>query len=287
MFGFFFVIGIVLNAVQIVFLIRGKKLEDPFQMILFSLAFADLLSLGFVFVLAVVWISTGAFVSQLLFVLLTSIIVSQLNIIIITFHRFLAVTFPLRLKYIVTSRRCFVSLVVVWVFSGLVSVFDVTFKLGYGAFFMLLLIIGCGFILLLSYTFIVYRVVRSHRSAHSTRVAPSPQNSRVLLHSIVVTFVFIVCNYPYALRKLLCGNKSSDSIDISVESFLLFFNPFIDPLIYFLLHKFRKASIQLLCWTTDNNVIDYRSRNFGRDFDGAVQIKVVNIKVNQEEACIR
>ena len=195
----------LLNILELAFLIRERKLKEPFKMVIFSLAIADFVTLVGIFTVSFVWISNKTFLVALLGMVFFSIIASQLHIILITLQRFLAVLLPFRFKAMMTSRRCIICLVLVWSISlTLLAVqhfIETTVSLG----ILVYTVLVCGTCLVICYSFIVYLVLKERKKVTSSRAA-FQQNMTVAIYSLSVTFVFVISNYP------ICNKNNSSRV---------------------------------------------------------------------------
>ena len=124
------ILGIILNAVQIRMITRKRKRRQPFQITLLSLSVADLL-------IAITLLTSGVdyllislniahfkgwfYLVQLSFYGF-SLLSSMLHVSFIALQRLLAVLYPLRIKRILTGRRCLIAIAVIWVLcSGYIT----------------------------------------------------------------------------------------------------------------------------------------------------------------------
>ena len=124
------ILGIILNAVQIRMITRKRKTRQPFQITLLSLSVADLL-------IAITLLTSGVdyllislniahfkgwfYLVQLSFYGF-SLLSSMLHVSFIALQRLLAVLYPLRIKRILTGRRCLIAIAVIWVLcSGYIT----------------------------------------------------------------------------------------------------------------------------------------------------------------------
>ena len=244
--------GVILNAAELVILIREKKIKYPFKMILFSLAIADLLTLTGASIFAFAWIVYRTDLGYALDALYTGAIVSQFHVIIITSQRIVAVAFPLQYKALITSARCAVLLVFVWVLTASISAVLLIFKKDIAINIFTYLLLACGIFLILSYNFIICRVLKDRRRVISSRAA-SLRNKKLIIYSLSVAIALIVCNYPFAIRIIATDGRNVQSTDKSLESFLFFLNPTIDPVIYLLLHGCKYPS-NTCCFKLMNRV---------------------------------
>ena len=283
-FSVLFFIGLSLNIIEMAFLIRGKKITEPFNMVVFGLATADLLSLAVALIISITWQASSIFLADLTYAIILSVIASQLHIIIITLQRFIAVVFPFRSKAVLTSRNCFICLVAAWILSFLLTavLFMLKSELGYIiANYALLL---CGAVLFLSYSIIVHRMVKSRRSVTSARVASS-QNIKVVIYSFSVTLVFMLCNYPLAIKTLILGIPSKTTPDDSVASFLYWLNPMIDPITYFLFHACKNCRSKRSRRNLTEYATEGRCSNTPRNKEEAIDFGVINASSIDEPDC--
>ena len=241
-----FFIGMAMNVLEMVYLIRGKRLKEPFNMVVFSLAAADLLSLIGASVIGVAWIANKVYLAHIMNLVVLCVTASQLHIIIITCQRFMVVLFPFKSKTLMTARRFTICLATVWLLSALLTAVLFLFKSKLNITIAMSLMLLCGGVLLLSYSIIVYHLVKARGKITSAKVASS-QNTHVVIYSICVTLAFISCNYPLAIQAMTSKRPKPNSPSNTPESFAFWLNPMIDPVIYFLFQAYRHGKIKCCC----------------------------------------
>ena len=276
--------GIILNAAELVALIREKKIKDPFKMVLFSLAIADLLTLTGASIFAFAWIVYQSNMSYAFDALYTGAIVSQFHVIMITCQRIVAVAFPFHYKILITSHRCVIVLVFIWVLTASVSTALLIFKKDTAVDLFAYLLLVCGVFLFLSYNFIIFRVLKDRRKVTALR-AVSSQKKRLIIYSLSVAIALIVCNYPFAIRIIAMDGRNIQSTDKSLESFLFFLNPTIDPIIYLLLHECKNQSNICCCFKLRNRPNEQQSvhPSVNADKYNGVELRI-NLQRTQQTA---
>lgn len=242
-----FTSGIGFNMLELVFLVREKKIKEPFKMAIFSLALADLLSSSIMMLLAMLYTIAGKYKISLFSVAFASFISSQFHIIFITIQRFVAVIYPLKLKIVVTSLRSAVSLVFIWISS--ISLAIVLKNINLEGFIGVLILgyvsLISGVVIIFSYGIIIYRLIKQRMKI--TPNTSSPHKLRTILYSLTITAAFIVCNYPWVLTSIKRGACKSCEIPFNIESVLLWLNLVIDPIIYFLFHAIKSSNAFCNC----------------------------------------
>lgn len=273
--------GMSLNVLEMAILIRENKIKDPFKMILFSLAVADFCLLFIVLTLMIYWFATGTVLVQMYYLIFFGLLVSQVHIVIITLQRWLAVTFPLQLRTLVTSRRCFLCLASVWIVSASSSLVYFILSLKSGRVVIAVILLVSGVFLLLSYSFIVTRVIKERRKTASSRSSP-PQSHIILVYCMSVTLTFVVCNYPYAFHMILNdGQTSGERLDVNEFTFLLLFNCLLDPVIYFIIHAVRNKNLTCSCCLhckvsreqagNNHQMVEFNDSNFTSNYEAKSQ----------------
>ena len=240
-----FTAGLILNALEIFFLLREKKIKEPFKMTILSLAFADLITSGFLFVSAIIFLITGAHDHTTLLAIFSSTTCSQFHIVFITMQRFIAVIYPLKLKSWITSFRSIIILILIWLISMLLTLILYLCAGMDGPFVLAWIILTGGGVLLVSYSFIVYRSFKQRKIVASNN--SSSQNLRLILYSLTVTVAFIACNYPWAVSLHAKGLPNSSQIELDVHLLLLWLNLSLDPIIYFLFNACKSSNGSLCC----------------------------------------
>ena len=166
-----------------------------------------------------------------------SVTCSSLHLIFITLQRLIAVRFPLSCGRIMTTKRCILVLLMIWVISMTPVLFPGKRKYLMGAATLI-----CGVVLAVAYSFIGYLLTKRGKIASSA--AQSSQNMHVLAYAITLTLFFILCTFPLSFQIITkIGEKNTLNSNRGVVAmiFLYWLNPLMDPMVYILLKFFKRG----------------------------------------------
>ena len=251
----FSLVAILANLLVIRALWKASSIPASLKMLFLSLAFSDLAvglfaQLMYGAILAVIF-KISASGSDLDFLCPTVLTVSHftvfflagasfLNITIIAVDRFVAVSLHLRYQELVTSTRVAISLVILWVTSGLAAAIYVLLPQHFGV--VSVVVICFGLVLTTVANIRIYKVVRYHQNQIQSQLQQANHQEMELLrqkksafNALFVYVVFIVCYLPYFCVMILDKNDSSRSsllIAHRVTVFLVFLNSSLNPLVY-------------------------------------------------------
>ena len=168
---------------------------------------------------------------------------SFFTVIAIGIDRFLAITLHLRYRELVTSSRVFMTLVSVWLMSGVAACIYVS--LIYTSELVIAIIEIAGLLLTTAVYIRIYGVVKYHQNQiHSElRLSNSAPEARQLVrerksacNALIVYIVFVTCYLPYLCSMIMLvahGNSpSSFTIAQMIALFLVFLNSSLNPFIY-------------------------------------------------------
>lgn len=260
------IFGLVLNTLQIKSIARKEKIKSPFEITLLSVAAADFI----VSATAVVGITVILLISNSViqlknfegFILLNPLVTylsvssSLLHVSYLAVQRVLVIFCPLNFKHN-ANKRCMIAIALIWLSSG---VYILLIILKFYRLFTILayLTIICGAVLVLSYSFICYRIKKrihllaSQRStSHATSQVVLIQNQSVLAYSMCVTVAFLICNVPNSVNVLI-GFRACRMLR-NFSEWLLYLNSALNPLLYFLFDYFKQGLILCCCSTSKSN----------------------------------
>ena len=240
-----FLAGVGLNALEITFIVREKKIKEPFNMSILSLAIADLFSSITMVILGIIYIVKSKYLEGLLKIVFPSLISSQFHIIYITVLRLIAVMWPMKLKILITPLRSTVSLIVIWILSIAFTIVHKQFEIWSGTIMLGCVLLICGVSIIISYGLIVYTLIKQRMKI--TPTTSSRQNLRTVAYSLALTIAFIVCNYPWAFILFTQDNYDPSQIPLNTETFLLWLTLIIDPIIYFLFNSLKNSNVCHSC----------------------------------------
>ncbi len=234
-------LGLIANAIQIALLRRDEnQKKSTFAIALLSLNIADLLASilymfrGGISIMAVLGAASLALLEEwkkpMMSALLFSLTSSFTHLIFIAIQRVLAVTFPLKIKVILTKSKSFLILAALWAFSLTPALTNYFHPKIFGTVPYITILTAVT--LLITYSIICYKA-RKQNSLNNMNEAMRRRRQQtdkeVLVYSIAVTTVFIVCNLPKTISMFL----HPPVYLMAVCDVLYTSNPFIDPLLYF------------------------------------------------------
>ena len=264
-------ISILVNALVLASIKRTPSIRSTSTIFLCSLAVSDFLAgvIGQPIYICDLLTEYSSF-SQLSPVLGYSLCtVSLLTLTAISIDRLLAVHFHLRYPTLVTKSRVKFILVVIWLFSFVVSGFNLWSKRVYHllvapVIFICLIISTCCYIR-------IYQIVRRHRSVIQAQQRSMQSNNNEgddvhvveLQKSVLNTFVFyialIICYSPAYILLTLNGVLNMKwQPEWNFATTVIFANSAVNPFLYFWrLPKLRKAVVniirQMLCNEMEEN----------------------------------
>ncbi|XP_016397401.1 trace amine-associated receptor 13c-like [Sinocyclocheilus rhinocerous] len=201
------VFTVFLNLLVIISISHFKQLHTPTNLLILSLAVADLIVgliviplMGIRFIESC-WYFGETFCSLFLFTVFVVVSASLRNLVFISVDRYIAVSDPLRYTVRVTTDK-YVKIFCVAKYQAKV-VNSVT------------------------------GVSRSQRKAGKTLG--------------IVVAIFFMCWIPYYVVILIEGNESTESVELNVTCWILYMNSCMNPLIYALFYKwFRISAIHIV-----------------------------------------
>ena len=247
--------AVTLNIITIYVLRKISSLPKPVRILLLSLAVSDLAVGLIVQPLAIATLVTQnneytfqfEKASEVFGICFTA--ASFLNITALGADRFLAIHLHLRYQELVTHRRIVTAVIMIWVFSATVSLFDLWDRMITAAQATFLAIVIVCFISATFFYFKIYLTVRHLTSQiHTLQVQQASQNVESTLQntasqrkSAIATFyvyiVFLLCYLPrYSIyfAHMVSSHEPSvaEEILIIYAVFLFHLNSSLNPLIY-------------------------------------------------------
>ena len=272
--------AVTLNIITIYVLRKISSLPKPVRILLLSLAVSDLAVGLIVQPLAIATLVTQnneytfqfEKASEVFGICFTA--ASFLNITALGADRFLAIHLHLRYQELVTHRRIVTAVIMIWVFSATVSLFDLWDKMMTAAQATLLAIVVVCFISTTFFYFKIYLTVRHLTSQiHTLQVQQASQNVESTLQntasqrkSAIATFyvyiVFLLCYLPrYSIyfANMVSSHEPSvaEEILIIYAVTLVHLNSSLNPFIYaWKMRPIRHAIMEILrntlskhcCW---------------------------------------
>ena len=275
------VLAVLLNLIEVIYLIRKRNHRTVFENCLLSLAFADFLTgatlisisslmLHHPFILSDAHSRKLMAANQAL--ISFSTIASLCHIIVIAIDRFAAVHYPFRHRTCFGEKRMTIILIFVWVIAAVIAVtcafllywqhlkdISVMTVIKFRNIIMIIIIGLTISILTLAYILIVKKMLTRKKKVESLSDRQQDfQNNlefRVTITSILITLSFFICVLPYISNMMLSkspymaiiniSKKSADPISSKVSIFLFLSNALIDPLVYFLMPYIWKGILVL------------------------------------------
>ncbi len=246
-------LGFIANITQLIVICCGKtERKSVFGLSLISLNVADLLLSVSIILLQIR--SLQKFNSFLVFDLwnfyLFSMISSLTHVTFIAVQRAIAVAFPFQVHRIISQSRCCIVLSVLWAISIALVLIRRFYSYTGAAFAVLCFAIVTGVFLIIMYSIIYIKTMKRNmvNNASEEMQRRRQQSDRhLLIYSMVLTVVFIICNYPYVIViiAILRGGKFPNYVR-NVCFILFTLNPFLDSLLYFFWSYLRRRKQALL-----------------------------------------
>ena len=238
-------LGIGLNAFQILHSMRKNSKRTIFDSSIFSLCIADLLSSSFTFAFLIYlhllhnsFLQRNKKIYEMISALQQySILSSIFHLLYIAFIRITAVVWPIKIRILITSRFSRISISIIWILSfvfSIVNVFLITADiigftvLSTQALFVAIYIIIC--------CAVKKQDIAANRLSAGSQNRP-PVFRHAFLHSVFVTSAFILCTLPAALFYVGILNRLYQSYVYEWARWMFYLNPMADSLLYFYFSK--------------------------------------------------
>ncbi|XP_048037777.1 trace amine-associated receptor 13c-like [Megalobrama amblycephala] len=265
------VFTVFLNLLVIISIAHFKQLHTPTNVLIFSLAVADLI-VGLIVMpvqgiklIEPCWFFGEIFCSIFPYILYVVTTASLGNLIIISVDRYIAVNDPLRYSSRVNINRAVFSIVVNWVFSCIYSFFllydsllypeknhtcigecVLFIKLGYIITDVLVTLVTPCCLIISLYLKICF--VAKHQAEHinSLRDKKAKSEKKASRTLGVVVMVYLLCWIPYYLAALTLGQDKGDSFVINLMYWILCMNSCMNPLIYAMFYRWFRLSAKYI-----------------------------------------
>ncbi|XP_050976764.1 trace amine-associated receptor 13c [Labeo rohita] len=265
------VFTVFLNLLVIISIAHFKQLQTPTNVLIFSLAVADL-TVGLILMpvqgiklIEPCWYFGEIFCSIFPFIFYVVVTASLGNLIIISVDRYIAVNDPLRYPVRVNTNKAVFSIVVNWAFSCIYS-FVLLYesilypeknhtcvgecilfiKLGYIITDVCVTLVTPCFLIISLYMKICF--VAKHQAEHinslSDKKAKSEKKAARTLGIVVI--VYLLCWIPYYIAALTLGQDSGDSLVINIMYWILCMNSCLNPLIYAMFYRWFRISTKYI-----------------------------------------
>ena len=237
--------GMGLNLFQIVNTIRSNRKQTPFDLSIFSLSIADLLSSNFTLVFMIYWhLLHNSIIENIHSINLISgvclqysIISSMLHLVFIATQRVFAVISPFRFRSWFTSKFCHIFLAIIWIlslaFSALNEFVVAPDLIGY-------FVLYCEAFFVVTYTLICCVVKRQDGKMNkftSLKRQRTPVFRRSMVYSVLVTFAFIFCTLPATMYYINIIQRVDPSYIYEIVRWNFYLNPTFDSILYFYFKK--------------------------------------------------
>ncbi|XP_065072095.1 probable G-protein coupled receptor 21 [Rhopilema esculentum] len=224
---------IIANITEIIFITKVRRNMSLFQLLLFSLAVADLL-VGISGCCIAVLELNGVKIEklQLSSIVCFAIAASVNHVNAITIDRLLAVRWPLKHKYLVSRKRISICIAVTWCVSivMLLPMFvsgndDLT------KYILSISILTYSGAMVFVYSYIIYRTVVVRRKtlitvAHGTENAvQTSKDVQLVVVVIILTIIFMVCSIPFCVYAFITEAYPRTIKDLLISNSLC--NPFV------------------------------------------------------------
>ncbi len=247
-------LGFIANTIQLVLICRAKNQNNSvFALAVLSLNIADLMTSfvilisGVVRLLRLFGIFDLSLSKKMIYPLITaltfSLMSSIFHVVFIAIQRLIAVVFPLKVKQILTKRRCYIILPSLWVTSIAIAIIaHINYKLAFTSLAYVGILICISLVVM--YTVICYKImnrntVNNNNSEERQRRRQKSERG-VMIYSVAITIVFIICFAPKILSSFVTYPMYLGIISDMMYSI----NPFFDTLLYFLWSHCRQRERQ-------------------------------------------
>ncbi len=232
-------LGSVANFVQLILTCCDKTgRKSVFNLSLISLNVADLLFSSALVLQGICFISQVDLHSSLLksivwTMILFSMISSLTHVLFISIQRVIAVLFPFQVNQIITKSRCLVILSLLWTISIVPALIALFYDYAHAATSYFVVITGV--LLMIMYSVIYIKTTRRNmvnNASEEMQRRRQLSDRQLLYHSVVLTVVFIICNYPMAITRMT--EKFINVPIFFLVNTLFSLNPLFDTLLYFI-----------------------------------------------------
>ncbi|XP_043105717.1 trace amine-associated receptor 8a-like [Puntigrus tetrazona] len=264
------VFTVFLNLLVIISISHFKKLHTPTNLLILSLAVADLIVglivipfMGIRFIESC-WYFGETFCSLFLFIIFMVVTASLGNLFFISVDRYIAVSDPLRYTVRVTTEKVAFCIIINWLCCGIYSVIilqdtmfypetqngcygdcRVSFKFEHFITDLIVTFVAPSSVIMSIYVKIFCVAKYQAKVVNSVTGASRSQRKAGKTLGIVVA-VFFMCWIPYYLVTLIEGNEETESVELHVTCWILYMNSCMNPLIYALFYKWFRISAKYI-----------------------------------------
>uniref|UniRef100_A0A9J8A2V7 G-protein coupled receptors family 1 profile domain-containing protein n=1 Tax=Cyprinus carpio carpio TaxID=630221 RepID=A0A9J8A2V7_CYPCA len=260
------VLTVFLNLLVIISISHFKQLHTPTNLLILSLAVADLL-VGLIVIplmgiryIETCWYFGETFCSLFPFILYTLVSASLGNLVFISIDRYIAVKDPLQYSTRVTTNKAIFCIILNWLCSSIYSVivlYDaifskenpntcygdciVTVKFEYVLTDLIVsLVAPCSVIISLYGQIYCVAKYQARLINSVTNVSKSEKKAAKTLGIVIA--VYLLCWIPYYIVSLFPGYDSNESAVMNIMCWIMYMNSCMNPLIYALFYQWFRTS---------------------------------------------
>ncbi|XDV54620.1 hypothetical protein PO909_022869 [Leuciscus waleckii] len=234
------VFTVFLNLLVIISISHFKKLHTPTNLLILSLAVADLI----VGLIESCWYFGETFCSLFLFIVFVVVSASLGNLVFISLDRYIAVSDPLRYTVRVTTDKVVCCIIINWLCSCIYSViilYNINFNFEHVVTDLIITFVAPSSVIMSIYMKIF--CVAKHQAKVVNSVTGVSRSQRKAAKTLgIVVAVFFMCWIPYYIVILIEGNESTESVEFNVTCWIVYMNSCMNPLIYALFYKWFRIS---------------------------------------------
>ncbi|XP_059401482.1 trace amine-associated receptor 13c-like [Carassius carassius] len=260
------VFTVFLNLLVIISISHFKQLHTPTNLLILSLAVADLIVgliviplMGIRFIESC-WYFGETICFLLLFIIFMVVTASLGNLFFISVDRYIAISDPLRYTVRVTTEKVVFCIILNWLCCGIYSVIilhntmfypethdrcygdcRVYFKFEHFVTDLIVTFVAPSSVIMSIYVKIFCVAKYQAKVVNSVTSVSRSQRKAGKTLGIVVA-IFFMCWIPYYVVILTEGNESTESVELNVTCWILYMNSCMNPLIYALFYKWFRIS---------------------------------------------
>ncbi|XP_052463191.1 trace amine-associated receptor 9-like [Carassius gibelio] len=264
------VLTVFLNLLVIISISHFKQLHTPTNLLILSLAVADLL-VGLIVIplmgiryIETCWYFGETFCSLFPFILYTLVSASLGNLVFISIDRYIAVKDPLQYSTRVTTNKAVFCIILNWLCSSIYSVivlYDaifrnenpitcygdciVTVKFEYVLTDLIVSLVAPCSVIISLYGQIFCVAKYQARLINSVTNASKSEKKAAKTLGIVIA-VYLLCWIPYYIVSLFPGYDSNESAVINIMCWIMYMNSCMNPLIYALFYRWFRTSAKYI-----------------------------------------
>ncbi|XP_067290027.1 trace amine-associated receptor 13c-like [Pseudorasbora parva] len=255
------VFTVFLNLLVIISISHFKQLHTPTNMLILSLAVADLI-VGLIIIplmgirfIETCWYFGKTFCFLFLFFVFVVVSASLGNLVFISVDRYIAVSDPLRYTVRVTTDKVVFCIIINWLCSSIYSVLilyntmfypethdkcygdcTVSFKFEHVVTDLIVTFVTPSSVIMFIYMKIF--CVANHQAKVVNSVTGVSRSQKKAAKTLgIVVIVYFMCWIPYYIVILIEGNESTESVQLNVTCWIVYMNSCMNPLIYALFYK--------------------------------------------------